>query len=144
MSFSSLSASASSFAQSATSSRNKRVSFSNVEVIELPMMVGDGPSIGVPLTVDWKPQERSTFPLEFFEQFRPQRKDKNDLRIGPDSRERVLLKNGCSANEIEQGSRRASTLRKERFYTVQSLRILQQIETCCSERRPAGPTTEDC
>jgi hypothetical protein len=68
---------------------SRRVAFHEVEIIELPMMVGDGPSVGVPLTVDWQPQDRSTFDIDFFEQFRPERRNKLQLRIGPESRERL-------------------------------------------------------
>ena len=177
MSFSSLSASTSSFLSSGTQttqtpsssssrSRRKVVAFADVEIIEHPMTVGDAPTIGVPLTLDWEAQERNTFPLEFFEQFRPQRKNKDSLRITPQSRERVyvvvvdvcqslsstnslsysspflilfphsfpvfssyrLLKNGCTVDEIQKGSQRASKLRKDRIHTVRGLQVLQQIE----------------
>jgi hypothetical protein len=92
------------------------------------MTVGDAPTVGVPLTLDWEIQERNTFPLDFFEQFRPQRRDKDGLRITPQSRERVLLKNGCTVDEIQKGSERASQLRKQRIHTVRGIQVLQQIE----------------
>jgi hypothetical protein len=97
----SLSSSSSSFASHSTTasgsssgritsrSQRRRVSFNEVEIIELPMTVGDGPSLGVPLTVDWQPQGRSKFDIDFFEEFRPERRCKNQLRMGPESRERL-------------------------------------------------------
>jgi hypothetical protein len=82
--------SSSSFASQASPEHSRRrVSFNEVEIIELPMTVGDGPSIGVPLTVDWEPQERSKFSIDFFEQFRPMRRVRNQLRILPASREQL-------------------------------------------------------
>lgn len=86
----SLSPSSSSFSSHASPERSpRRVAFAKVEIIELPMTVGDGPSLGVPLTVDWEAQERSTFGIDFFEQYRPERRGKNKLRIGPESREKL-------------------------------------------------------
>lgn len=83
------SSSASTCCSSRSSCSRRRVSFREVEIIELPMTVGDGPSLGVPLTVDWQPQDRSTFDIDFFEQFRPERRNKLQLRMGPESRERL-------------------------------------------------------
>jgi hypothetical protein len=65
------------------------VCFSNVEIIELPITVGDGPAVGVPVTVDWDAQSRNVFPLEFFEEYRPQRRVKDRLRITPETREKA-------------------------------------------------------
>lgn len=74
------------------------MSFSDVEIIELPITVGDGPSVGVPLTVDWEAQSRNVFPLEFFEEFRPKRRNKDHLRIKPETREKAyVLQNNDAA-----------------------------------------------
>jgi hypothetical protein len=54
-------------------SKERKVSFSAIEIIELPYAVGDGPATGVPISVDWEAQERSVFSVDFLEQYRSRR-----------------------------------------------------------------------
>ena len=65
------------------------VSFNQIEIIELPYTIGDGPACGVPVTVEWEAQDRTSFKLDFFEQYRPQRRAKNALRLSPDARSQM-------------------------------------------------------
>jgi hypothetical protein len=78
------------FTKTTTSSKAKtlkrKVSFNQIEIIELPYTIGDGPATGVPVTVGWKAQDRTAFGLDFFEQYRPKRRTKNALRLSPDFR----------------------------------------------------------
>ena len=64
----------------------RRVAFSKVEIIELPYTIGDGPATGVPIAVDWVAQDRTAFGLDFFEQYRPQRRSKQALRLSQEAR----------------------------------------------------------
>jgi hypothetical protein len=54
-------------------SKERKVSFSAIEIIELPYAVGDGPATGVPISVGWEAQERSVFSVDFLEQYRSRR-----------------------------------------------------------------------
>jgi hypothetical protein len=52
------------------------VRFLNIEIIELPIILGDNPSVsnGPPFTVGWDSLRRSTFNIEFYETHRPKRR----------------------------------------------------------------------
>ena len=67
--------------------RSNRVSFSQVEIIELPYTIGDGPATGVPISVGWEAQDRSCFGVDFFEQYRPRRRPKPALRLSDERRQ---------------------------------------------------------
>ena len=57
--------------------RKRSVRFDQIEIIELPIILGDNPSSstgGPPMTVDWEALRRTEFGLDFYEKFRPQRK----------------------------------------------------------------------
>ena len=45
---------------------SRRVSFGNVEIIELPYALGDNPSVtcGVPISASWKAQKRTKLQLD--------------------------------------------------------------------------------
>ena len=48
----------------------KSVRFSQVEIIELPIVLGDSPSVstgGPPMSVDWTPLRRTNFTIDFYE-----------------------------------------------------------------------------
>jgi hypothetical protein len=57
--------------------RKKSVNFSQVEIIELPIILGDNPSLssgGPPMCVGWEPMRRSEFPVDVYEKHRPKRR----------------------------------------------------------------------
>ena len=64
----------------------RRVTFGNIEIIELPVEIGDGPAFGPPISVGWEAMARTEFNLEFFESYRPQRKPKQALRLNGQTR----------------------------------------------------------
>ena len=74
---------------SISTSRKKFVSFSDIEIIELPYSIGDGPASGAPLSVGWDVQDRSLFSIDFFEYYRPQRRTKQALRLPDYFREQL-------------------------------------------------------
>ena len=77
--------------------RNKRstVSFSNVEIIELPYTLGDNPSVssGAPISASWIAQKRTILDLDFFERFRPERRNKRALQLSKDARKSMYVPN---------------------------------------------------
>jgi hypothetical protein len=80
----------------------KQVNFDTIEIIELPMTLGDNPSVsvGAPLTVEWESQQRTTFQLDFFEKYRPERRSRHTLVISPEAREKILLHHGVCLADI--------------------------------------------
>ncbi len=80
----------------------KHVSFATIEIFEFPITLGDHPcvSMGPPLTIEWAPQRISTFELETFEEYRPQRRHRRDLVIDPSTREDVLIRAGICFDDI--------------------------------------------
>ena len=74
---------------SQASQRNKNVSFSQIEIIEMPYAIGDGPATGVPISIDWEAQDRSVFTVDFFEQYRPRRRPREELRLPDQYREQL-------------------------------------------------------
>ena len=62
----------------------KRVSFSDIEVVELPMILGDHPACrdGLPVCTSWKHSDRYSLSLDLFEQTRsPMRRQGSELYI---------------------------------------------------------------
>eukprot|EP00980_Cylindrotheca_fusiformis_P010013 scaffold2214_cov139-Cylindrotheca_fusiformis.AAC.10 len=107
----------------------KHVAFGNVEIIELPYTVGNGPaSEGAPVSIGWEPIERNMFKVEFFEAFRPPRRTKPALRMSATRRKYLLLRNGHSLDEIEEGEQEAIKLRKERSLAIRMQRKLDQAD----------------
>jgi hypothetical protein len=64
-----------------------RVTFSKIEIIELPYSLGDNPCcMGPPIAPSWIAQKRTTLDLEFFERYRPERRSKNALLLSRQAR----------------------------------------------------------
>ena len=71
---------------------SKRVSFSTINIIELPMILGDNPSCGEgpPVQISWYESARYSFSINEFERIRkPSRRPSEDLYLS--SMERSLL-----------------------------------------------------
>lgn len=79
----------------------KQVGFDSIEIIELPMTLGDHPSVSSwpPLTVGWKEQQRTTYSIDFFEKYRPQRRSLSGLVLSAETREGILFGNGFCSTE---------------------------------------------
>jgi hypothetical protein len=86
--------------------QNKRVTFETVEIIELPISIGDNPSVreGAPLTTEWVAQRRTTLNLEYFESYRPRRRSTRELILSQQDREDLLLRQGYTEDEIDEAS----------------------------------------
>jgi hypothetical protein len=73
---------------STPSRKRKAVAFAAVEIIELPYGIGAGaPNSGIPISVEWIPQDRSVFGVDFFEQYRPKRRSLQQLRLSDERRQ---------------------------------------------------------
>jgi hypothetical protein len=99
--------------------KTKKLSFDKVEIIELAITLGDNPSVsaGAPLTVEWKSQKRTTFQLDFFEKFRPERRSRSSLVISTEDRKGLLLNHGFCLEEIVDASLEAARIRRDRRKT---------------------------
>jgi hypothetical protein len=103
------------------SNRKKRLRFDKVEIIELPIILGDNPSVqdGPPLSCCWKPQFRLTCDLDCFEKFRPRRRSGHELVLCKKIREAVLRKHGFSRKDIFQAAIDAKKIKLERLFSSQ-------------------------
>jgi hypothetical protein len=83
-----------------------QVSFDSIEIIELPMSLGDNPSVskGAPVTVEWVAQKRTTFSIDFFEKNRPNRRSRRGLILSAEAREGILLHHGFCLEDIRIAS----------------------------------------
>jgi hypothetical protein len=92
----------------------KRVRFETVEIIELPISIGDNPSVreGAPLTTEWVAQQRTTLNLEYFEAYRPaRRRSTRELILSPSYRTKLLQRQGYTQDEIDEASNLAAKAR---------------------------------
>jgi hypothetical protein len=118
----------------------KQVNFDTIEIIELPMTLGDNPSVsvGAPLTVEWESQQRTTFQLDFFEKYRPERRSRRTLVISPEARQQILLQHGFCLEDILAASWEAScSLDKPSRPKLVKKRMLRRISDLSSRQRQA-------
>jgi hypothetical protein len=102
----------------------KRVSFSDVHVIEFPIELGDNPSVtrGCPLTLGWDVLSRTSYDVDTYESIRPidQRRSVKNLRISPSRRTQILLDQGHSLQEIASTAIDVLKLKGSRSRSVQN------------------------
>jgi hypothetical protein len=105
--------------RSNTSMCKKRVTFHTIEIIELPMSLGNHPDVsgGPPLTTEWTAQKRTILNIDFFEAYRPARESARGLIISKAHREQLLLEHGFSWDDIQEAANTAATIKKERQET---------------------------
>lgn len=87
------------------------------------MMVGDNPAVtrGVPVTVDWETLCEYQLGLEEYEDVRPPRRFKMELKMESLDRVRLLKRLGFARSEIMQGSKEAGFVRDRRQRTRKSM-----------------------
>jgi hypothetical protein len=107
------------------------VRFHTVEIIELPLCVGDNPAVsaGVPISLDWDAQRRTTLSLDWFEAIRPP--FTSTRRLSSRRRKSILLKNGCSPHEIKLATLEAEITKQQRIHTM--LELKQQAKLAILE-----------
>ena len=89
---------------------NNSVKFAKVEIIELPYTLGDNPAVssGAPISASWIAQKKTTLDLDFFEQYRPKRRNRRALQLSKDARMSMYVtcyqrRVHCFASAVEIG-----------------------------------------
>ena len=101
----------------------KRIRFDQIEIIELPVTLGDNPSVkdGPPVSCSWDAQLRATVNLDLFEQCRPKRRGRRNLVLGRRAREDLLSKHGVSEGAMYEASLEANRVKTDRMVSMQCL-----------------------
>ncbi len=104
-----------------TCKTKRKISFHQVEIIELPIVLGDHPCVqdGPPVSVCWIPQLRCVVDLNRFEQLRTQRRPPR--RINKLVRQWLLTKQGVSQSEMDDAIIAAKKIKLERFFSLVDL-----------------------
>ena len=105
----------------------KTVSFHQVQVQEYARTIGDHPDVvlGPPISMDWEPQHREAHDFDDYETTREGRRkaSKIDMRIHPNTRNRMMISAGVSKEEIKAATRTANRVSSQRKSTVASLEV---------------------
>ena len=114
--------------QSPTTTRIKKsVSFHQVHVQEYARTIGDHPDVvlGPPISIDWEPHHHEAHDFDEYETTREGRRkgSKIDLRIHPNTRNRMMISAGVSKEEIKAATRAANRVSSQRKNTVASLEV---------------------
>ena len=102
-----------------TNAGKARLSFSTIEIRNYPMIVGDNPgnlnSSGVPLSIGWEYNidHNTSWSIDDYEQQKRQEKKKK-LYIHPIQRVHILLRNGCTMDDIQAATHTVNQVRQER------------------------------
>jgi hypothetical protein len=116
----------------------KSVRFHTIEIIELPVCVGDNPAVssGVPISLDWDAKRRTTLSLDCFEAFRFP--FMSTLRLSSRRRKSILLKNGCSPDEIKLATLEVEITKQQRIQTILKLKQEASREIIGHEQKESG------
>ena len=89
------------------------VKFHSIEVIELAVALGDNPSVscGAPLTTEWCARRRTTFDVDFFEEYRPPRRTLRELILSESEREEILIRQGYTRKQIKAACEEVANVR---------------------------------
>lgn len=107
--------------ESQSSTRRRRVSFTNLEIRSYGVTLGNAPMLhGPPVTLDWDydPAETETYDVDAYEYHRYERRTKSELVIPPSHREYRLMQSGFSRSEIKLAMEEAKQAAKDREKTV--------------------------
>ena len=104
-----------------TMTRKRKLRFTELDIIEFPIALGDNPSVhgGPPISCDWEPQLRFPCSIDLFEQHRPPRRHRKELMVCPAIREKILLQAGVSSNDIAQACVDARKAKVDRYLSVE-------------------------
>ena len=72
--------------------KQKTVSFTCIEVVELPMILGDHPSCraGPPVQTSWDAQSRESYSLDEYEQSRSPRRSLQEMHLSCETRREIV------------------------------------------------------
>jgi hypothetical protein len=102
----------------------KQVSWSNVNIREHALTVGDNPSceVGTPLSLDWYYQQQPAVPIDYFEKSRTLnggRRHYKELKLPPVRRHELLLKYNVTPEEMEKADAIKDKVRRQREKTME-------------------------
>jgi len=129
---------------SSTIPRDTLVSFSQIQIREYPMIVGDNPSIltGVPVTIDWEHVEEMEFQLEDYEAARVQPpRSMVELRMPASHRDAILKNQGFSLAERNQGKKWANITKHHRKRTSATMALSEVAEAVENAKRATKNAT---
>jgi hypothetical protein len=123
--------------------QKRSVQFRSIEILEFAYTVGDNPSVrsGVPLSMEWIHQMKTVIPLCFFESHRPPRSrgECGPRRLSSRHREKVLLRNGCSIQDMTTAARDALRIQEERAFTSYQLQTQKLMRSRRKREINEGP-----
>jgi hypothetical protein len=99
-----------------TSTTRNMVQFSEVEIIEIPITLGDNPSCksGPAIQPSWDTQSRSTVDLDWYELSRPNRRRSDQLVLSATERIAMLINSGFQLSEIETATAMSPRVRRKK------------------------------
>ena len=104
--------------KSSRKDHRRKVSFSDITILEFPVSLGCNPSCsqGPPLTLSGvDPQKVQTTNVELYELFRDRRRDKVGLTLTARQRTEILLGAGYTEDDISDAVKALRQLRYERL-----------------------------
>ena len=125
--------------------QKRSVQFRSIEILEFAYAVGDNPSVsnGVPLSMEWAPQMRTILPLCVFETHRPPcSRECGPRRISSRRRGKILLRNGCSMEDMITAAKDVIRIQNERDFTkyqLQTQRLMRSRRQRDTYQDPAMP-----
>lgn len=127
---------------SSTHSRNSRVSFSQIQIREYPIIVGDNPSVltGTPITIDWDHVEQMEFHVDEYESGRAEPRTMVELRMPASARDALLKNQGFSLGERNAGKKVANITKNQRKRTSETMglsKAAEKVETWTRATRNA-------
>jgi len=114
-----------------TRTRTIRISFSQIQIREYPIIVGDNPSImtGTPVTIDWEPVEEATFDFQDYEDTRAPPRSMVELRMPAKHRDAILKNQGFSLADRNRGRKMANLVKNRRKRTDETVHLAKVLET---------------
>jgi len=118
-------------ARTSTRTRTSRISFSQIQIREYPIIVGDNPSImtGTPVTIDWEPVEEATFDFQDYEDTRAPPRSMVELRMPAKHRDAILKNQGFSLADRNRGRKMANLVKNRRKRTDETVHLAKVLET---------------
>lgn len=110
-----------------TNSSRKSVRFSNVQIREYPLTIGDNPSceLGVPISIDWWPVAEHTTSVNDHQEAvvgrRPHNKTEDELRLPAQFRDIMVREAGFSSEQMRRAVHRVNVQKMERRATVDGI-----------------------
>ncbi|CAJ1930915.1 unnamed protein product [Cylindrotheca closterium] len=122
-----------------SSEKKTAVSFSNIQIREYPIIVGDNPAImtGTPITIDWEHVEEFDCSIDDYEQAKPKPRNMLELRLPARNRDEILKSQGFSLKDRQVGKKAANTTRRQRRRTSETMNLSIVQESIEKAKRAA-------